>query len=248
MKKKKSKIVFISGSSSGLGYELAKEFSKKKYKVILNSNNERNLKQKYLNLDNCDYIKGDITKFNQIKNIVAKLKKKYGKIDFLICNYGSSNFKENNLDFRKAFDKNFFSTVHTVESFLPILKNNLSKIFCISSICGLEIIKGAPIGYSVAKSALNSYVKFMSYYLANRGITINGIAPGNLLFKGSLWQKKLNKNNKLTKKYIKENVPINKFGKPKDIFDIIYMIVNSGSNFYTGSTYIVDGGQSKKFF
>ena len=69
-------------------------------------------------------------------------------------------------------------------------------------ICGIEIIKGAPLGYSVAKSALNSFVKFYADYLGEKG-SINSIALGNIFFEGSLWQKKLDSNPRKTKKYIR---------------------------------------------
>ena len=65
----------------------------------------------------------------------------------------------------------------------------------ISSIAGSKIIDGAPITYSVAKSALNFYVKFKSKELAKHKICINTISPGNILMKGNNWymNKKSNK-------------------------------------------------------
>jgi 3-oxoacyl-[acyl-carrier protein] reductase len=130
---------------------------------------------------------------------------------------------------------------------LPILIENKSKIICISSVCGIEIIKNAPLGYSIAKSAVNNYVKGISNILAEKGISINAIAPGNVMFKGSLWEKKIKNNLKRTKKYIKENVPINKFASIEDIFGVVRILLLQESNFITGCTYIVDGGQTKRF-
>ena len=89
----------------------------------------------------------------------------------------------------------------------------------------------------------------MSNYLTEKkGITINCIAPGNMMFKGSIWEKKLINSNIKTIKYLKENVPSNEFGNPEDIFNIIEVILKSKSKFFSGSTYVVDGGQTKKFF
>ena len=130
---------------------------------------------------------------------------------------------------------------------LPILKENKSKIICISSICGSEMIKNSPLGYSLAKSAINNYVKGMSYILAEKGISINSVAPGNVMFKGSLWDKKIKDNATKTKKYIKHNVPMNKFASIEDIFGVISILLLQESNFITGCTYIVDGGQTKSF-
>ena len=120
-----------------------------------------------------------------------------------------------------------------------------SKIICISSICGVESIEGAPIGYSIAKSALNFYIKLISRELAEIGVSINGIVPGNIYFKGSTWDLKMKKNPKKTKKYIKNNVPINKFGSTENIFKVCKMLSENNDNFITGSLFKLDGGQTK---
>jgi len=243
----KKKIIFITGSSSGIGFELAKKFLDLGLDVIINSNNIKNLKKASKFLNNCKYLLGDLTKKKSLQIIFNQIKKKYKKIDFVICNYGNSNFNKNHLDFEHAFEKNFFTAVNTISFALPILKENESKIICISSICGLEIIKNSPLGYSVAKSAINNYVKGMSYILSEKGISINAVAPGNVMFKGSLWDKKLKDNAIKTKKYIKNNVPMNKFASMEDIFGVINVLLSQESNFITGSTYVVDGGQTRKF-
>ena len=68
------------------------------------------------------------------------------------------------------------------------------SVLCISSICGLECIDGAPITYSVAKAALNAYIKFSSRHHATSGVRINGIVPGNLMIEGTSWDHKLTSN------------------------------------------------------
>ena len=163
----------------------------------------------------------------------------------MICNLGSGNFSENNKDFQNAFKYNFFSTTTLVENSKSILKNSKSKIICISSICGIESIEGAPLGYSLAKSALNFYIKLISKDLAKKKVSINGIIPGNILFPGSTWDLKLCKNKKKIKKYISQNVPINEFGSVNDIFSVCKMLSENNSYFMTGSLIKLDGGQTK---
>ncbi len=186
-----------------------------------------------------------MTREKDIKLAIRKIKAKFKKIDVLVCNYGNSDFKKNNLDFNHSFNNNFFSTVYTVMNGVSILKKT-GKIICISSICGIELVKNAPIGYSVAKSALNSFVKSISFNLSKKGISINSIAPGNIYFKGSIWEKKLKKNKKRVKKFLNENVPMEKFGTIDNIFKLCYFL-SSEKSFSTGATYILDGGQTRKF-
>lgn len=241
----KKKTIFISASSSGIGYHLAKKYKSIGYNVIINGKSLSKLKKASESLDQCKYFVGDLTDKKRINKIVKEIKKNYKYIDVLICNLGNSNFKKNNDNFEHAFKYNFFSATNLIDYSKAILKKNISKIICISSICGLEYIDGAPIGYSIAKSALNFYVKLISKELAKKNITINGIVPGNIIFKGSTWDLKIRKNPKKTKMYIKKNVPVNTFGSPNDIFEICKIISENSSKFITGSLFKLDGGQTK---
>ena len=239
------KKIFITGSSKGIGFGLAKKFSDLDFDVLINSSNTNNLKKASKKLNNCKYYLGDITSEKNIKNISKKIRNDFGKIDYLICNYGEGNFKKNNLDFKNSFEKNFFSTVNTIKHILPLLKKD-SKIICISSICGLEILEGAPLGYSLAKSALNNYVKGVSFILAKKQITINSLALGNIYFEGSVWQKKIKLNKNKVKRYIKKNVPTELFGSIENVFDFCKFLIINDTKFITGTTSVIDGGQTRK--
>ena len=241
----KKKVVFISGSSRGIGFFIANKLYQDGFDVIINGSNPKRLKQSSKKLGNCKYYLGDVTNKTSIKTIFNKMNKKKIKLDVLICNYGNSKKSKNDEDIDFAFKNNFFSATNTIQIFQNILNNN-AKIICISSICGIEIIKGAPLGYSVAKSALNSFVKFYADYLGEKG-SINSIALGNIFFEGSLWQKKLDSNPRKTKKYINNFVPNKKFGKIEDINEICNFLINQKNNYTTGSTFIIDGGQTRKF-
>tara|TARA_Y100001960_G_C14675525_1_gene828284 strand:- start:644 stop:1375 length:732 start_codon:yes stop_codon:yes gene_type:complete len=242
-----AKKIFITGSSRGIGFGLAQRFLNKGFEVLINSNNIKNLKTASKKLNNCDYYLGDVTNLKSVKKIIRKIKRDKKSIDVIICNYGNSDPKSNNLNFEHALRHNFFSAANVVDEGLKVLKKNRGKIICISSICGIEVIKNAPIGYSLAKSLLNNYVKSMSHYLANFGVSINSIALGNILFDGSVWDKKIKKNRTKTLSQIKLNVPLNKFGNIDDIFELCSFLALNKSQFSTGATYTLDGGQTKKF-
>ena len=89
---------------------------------------------------------------------------------------------------------------------------------------------------------MNFYLKSLSHYLGKNGVRINIVAPGNIMFKGSTWEKKVSKNKKQVKKLIKETVPLNKFGSTDDITDVISFLVSDNSAYINGSVISVDGG------
>ena len=127
----------------------------------------------------------------------------------------------------------------------PYTHTYIYKILCISSICGKEYVKGAPVAYSVAKAALNNFVKFQSEILAERSIRINAIAPGNIIFKGSSWEKKIKNNKKKVEKFIDKNVPLKTFGTTEDVSNMSSFLLSEKSKFITGAVFVIDGGQTK---
>ncbi len=76
---------------------------------------------------------------------------------------------------------------------------------------------------------------------------LNGIAPGNILFKGSTWEKKLKKNKRSVNLMLKKDVSMRKLGTLKDISGLVEFLVKSNSDFINGSIFVVDGGQIKRF-
>ena len=74
-------------------------------------------------------------------------------------------------------------------------------------------------------------------------IRINGIAPGNILFENSVWDKKILSDKKAVTHMINENVALKRFGSISEISSLVLFLSSHKSNFITGSIIPVDGGQ-----
>ena len=245
-----NKKVLVTGSSSGIGLEIAKNFSKAGSIIALNGRNRDRLNKAAKNIYNSKIVHGNVEDPKIAKKIVIKAASLLNGIDIVVCNVGSGKSvkpgSENYLDWQTSFKKNFFSATNIIEASKKYLVKTKGNIICISSICGVEYIVGAPITYSVAKSALNSYVKMNSKILGQKGVRINAIAPVNIFFKGSVWEKKIRKNRKAVINNLNSNVALKKFGNPKNISNICLFLASAKSDFVTGSIWIADGGQVKK--
>lgn len=235
-----NKTILITGASKNLGRYLAMHYIKKKYNVITVSKSSKLDKEK--NSFVCD-----LANQSKVKKFFVRLKKKFKKIDFIISCAGNSRktFKnfENYDDWKFALDNNFFCFANLLDSYLDVYKRKATKIVVISSIAS-EKITSAPITYSVAKSALNFYAQIKAKQLAKYKIIINILLPGNILMKNNNWYKKLQNNNRKVKKYIKDNVPLNKFCDPKQISQICDYLFSVSGNNITGSKFTIDGGES----
>jgi len=244
------KNILVTGSSKGIGFAIAKKLSESGHKVILNGRNAKNLIRAKKRIANSFIERGDLSNEKECKNLIKNIINKHKKLDILVCNIGNGSPRFNKSNYNKwisYFNDNFFSAVNIIEQSKKYLARTKGSIICISSICGLETIKNAPVEYSVAKSALNSYVKLISMSLGSSNIKINAIAPGNIFFKGSVWEKKMISNKRKTSNYIKENVALKKLGNPDDISELCLYLCSNKSNFITGAVFTVDGGQTKKF-
>ena len=92
---------------------------------------------------------------------------------------------------------------------------------------------------------LEKSLKGISIPLADHGVRINGVAPGNILFKNSVWDKKIKKDSLAVQKIVDEKVPLRKLGSPDDVANFVLWLSSPISNFVTGSIHVTDGGQTR---
>ena len=113
----------------------------------------------------------------------------------------------------------------------------------VSSICGLGYCSSAP--YTVAKGALSALTKSMAIDLAKDRIRVVAVAPGSILFPGGSWDKRHTTQPDRVRRMLDEELPFGRFGTPEEVANAIVFLSSARASWITGTTLVVDGGQSR---
>ena len=241
------KTALITGSSRGIGRAIAETLHGEDCRVAINGRNVGDLALVVSKLPGAIAVSGDVTRPAEAKAIIAETVEAFGHLDVLVCNVGSGRSvapgDENYEEWQKTFALNLWSATNMVEAARDALVDSKGCIICISSICGLEVIEGAPVTYSAAKAALNAYVRGIARPLGKYGVRINAVAPGNINFDGSLWAHKLAEDPINVQAMLNKNVPLRRLGTDKEVASLVAFLASPLAAFATGTTWTLDGGQ-----
>lgn len=247
------KKVLITGASRGIGLAIAESFLEEGAKTCLVSRGSKELFlaekkfQDHYGLEKSFAVKCDCTNANSVDQLKEIIEYKWKYLDVVVVNVGNGQSVQdvlpNNEQWKMTWNINFESALLTARKFLPMLQKSKGCLLFISSIAGLEAF-GAPSDYSTAKAAIIALAKNMARKLANENIRVNVIAPGNIYFNGGSWHQKILQDKKIVDEMIKSTVPMNRLGTPKEIADSVVFLCSDRASFITGSTLVIDGGQT----
>jgi 3-oxoacyl-[acyl-carrier protein] reductase len=241
------KAALVTGSSKGIGWAIAQVLHAEGCRVALNGLNAADLVTATNQLAGTVGVPGDVSRPEGAQQVVADVVSAFGGIDILVCNVGSGGSvppgTETADEWQRVFALNLWSATNTIEAARESLAASKGVIVCISSICGLEVIPGAPVTYSVAKAALHAYVRGIARPLGKEGVRINAIAPGNILFDGSVWSRKLGEDRQAVESMLEKDVALRCLGSPVDVANLVAYVASPRCGFASGGVWALDGGQ-----
>lgn len=241
------KTALVTGATRGIGLAIARALYERGCSLAINSRNVADLQGVAATMPRVIGIQADLTRAEEAGRLVSDVLGNFGKLDMLVCNVGGGRSvppgEETAEEWLRVLNLNLHSATNTVAAARRALAEVRGSIVCISSICGQELIPGAPLTYSVAKAALNTYVRGIARPLGKQGIRINAVAPGNVLFPGSVWEKKLADNSADVQNMLDRDVAIGKLGSPKDVAELTSFLLSEKAGFATGAVWTLDGGQ-----
>lgn len=185
----KGKVVWVTGSSTGIGRAIAVKFAEGGASVIVHGNANKTEAEQTLQIvqskgNDSFLVLGDVTDRSQVDRMVEEINARFGQIDILINNAGTmvKRAKVEDIDLEaveKILAINFTSVIHVTQAVLPIMKQQKTgTIINMSSIAARNGGGGGAVIYAAAKGAVSTLTRGLAKELAEDGIRVNGIAPG----------------------------------------------------------------------
>lgn len=238
-----NKVVVVTGGSRGIGAEIVKKLAGDNYRVILNYNKSENEAKKVKedlqkNNINIEIFKADVSKREEVKELIDFVINKFGKIDVLINNAGISQAKLftdlTDEDWNNMIQTNLTSVFYcTQEAIKNMISRKEGLIINISSIWGVTG-SSCEVHYSVAKAGIDGMTKALAKEVGPSNIRVNSIAPGII---------DTDMNKAYTDEEIKdiiEDIPLNKIGKKVDIARCVEWLIED--EYTTGQVISINGG------
>lgn len=234
----------VTGGGRGIGKSIAEALAKKGVNIAVVGTNLEVAAQTSLDLQSIGVksiaIQADVSISSDVKNIFDKTVSEFGKVDILVNNAGITRdsliIRMKDEDWDKVINVNLKGTfLCSREAVKIMLKQKYGRIVNISSIVAFMGNIGQA-NYSASKAGISGLTKTIAKEYANRGITVNAVAPG---FITTAMTESIPEN---IKNEMLKSIPMSRFGTTADIANAVVFFASPDAGYITGQLLHVNGG------
>ncbi len=234
------KRVLVTGASRGIGMAIASSFLGEGARVAICARGADGLTATAAELSSLGEVHhrpADISDLVAVADLVDWAEETLGGLDIVVSNVSAMG----GADLETTLDVDILGSQALIRAALEKMDDHTgSNVVCIGSRAASVGIAWMP-AYAAAKAATVSLVKSTALQVARRGIRVNCVSPGDILFEGGTWADVRDTNEKLYNNILREN-PFRRFGTPEEIGDVVAFVASERASFMTGANVLVDGG------
>lgn len=247
------KVVLITGSSSGIGKQTAKQFLEQGAKVVINARTLNDVAQQTMKDfsifgESVYFIAADISNAQEVKALIDGTIAKYKHLDVIVTSAGINHIGKVAETSEEAWDLvmdiNLKGTFLCCKAAIPYLKKTKGCIITVSSDVAVVPSTTIPV-YSISKSGVSMLTRTLAAELATSGVRVNAVMPANVVpgLRNNLVE------NDGKQEWVIDDAsgpdwvlpPIGRFGEASEVADAILFFASDQSKYCTGSSLLIDG-------
>lgn len=253
----RDKVAVVTGSSRGLGLACARSLAAEGCLTTICARGEVALHRACEEVarvaggsDRVLAVAADVSQLGGVQMLIDATVERFGRLDILINNVGLGRgaglLETTDELWQEAIDQTLLPAIRASRLAVPHMKRGGGgSIVMIASIFGREA--GGRMTYNVVKAAEISLAKSLAQQLAPLNIRVNSVSPGSILFEGGSWWKRRQDDPAGIAELVKRELPFGRFGTPEEVGDVVAFVVSPRASWISGTSIVVDGGQSRAF-
>jgi 3-oxoacyl-[acyl-carrier protein] reductase len=241
------KVALVTASTRGIGFGIAQALAAEGARVAIVARTEAYVKKAAESIGGFG-VAADLLTEEGCQKAVAETERALGPVEILVNNLGTragSSWQDTGPDeFQSAFAGNAVVSVRMSKLVLPgMLERGWGRIVVIASVWGREA--GGPPAYNAAKAAEISFATSLGREVAAKGVTVNCVAPGSILWEGGGWQRRVQQDPAGMVEFVRREMPMGRFGTVPEVASTVAFLCSAQASLVNAACIAVDGGQSR---
>jgi len=241
------KVGLVTAGTKGIGLGIAHALAAEGVRVAVAARTEVDVKRTAESLAGLGVVADLLTEAG-CRLAVTETESMLGPVDILINNLGvraGSSWADTGVsEFESAFAGNVGVSVRMTQLVLPgMIDRGWGRVVVIGSVWGRES-GGAP-AYNAAKAAEASLTTSLARDVASRGVTVNCVAPGSILWEGGGWHRRQQADPEGIAEFVRAEMPLGRFGVVDEVAAVVTFVCSQQASLLNGACIAVDGGQSR---
>ncbi len=241
------KVALVTAATKGIGLGIAQALSREGALVSVVARTEADVRRVAESIHGLG-VAVDVTTEDGCERAVEQTQLRLGPIEILVNNFGAragTSWRDTGpKEFQAAFEGNVVVSARMTQLALPgMIERGWGRVVVITSVYGREA-GGAP-AYNAAKAAEISLVKSLARDVAAKGVTVNAIAPGSILWEGGGWYRRRQADPDGIAEFVRLEMPLGRFGTVDEVASTVAFVCSRQASLLNGACIPVDGAQGR---